>query len=145
MILCNCARTWADVPEVALVSTAESDEPLSAQILHNRGARAVSGKKSQHHAFDLLEPTIWEWEEAQRPHLAAKCPTEDNFISSQVSKQHIFSERGRRGPVDRGHDRAKYNKDVSIFGWRVTKWASVLAADNDEVGSDTPNMYRAAS
>lgn len=46
--------TWADVPEVALISGAKSDEPLSAQILHNTSARAVSGKKSQHRAIDLL-------------------------------------------------------------------------------------------
>lgn len=55
-ILCNCLSTWADMPEVTLVY--KSDEPLSAQILHNTSARAVSAKKSQHRATDLLEPTI---------------------------------------------------------------------------------------
>lgn len=57
-ILCNCMSTWADMPEVTLVSVSKSDEPLSAQILHNTRAGAVSGKKSQHRAIDLLEPTI---------------------------------------------------------------------------------------
>lgn len=56
--------TWADAPEVTLVSVAKSDEPLSAQILHNTSTRAVSGKKSQHRAIDLSEPTIWEREKA---------------------------------------------------------------------------------
>ena len=54
-ILCNCSSTWADMPEVTPVYVAKSDEPLSAQILHNTSAR---GKKSQHRAIDLLEPTI---------------------------------------------------------------------------------------
>lgn len=49
------------MPEVTPVYVAKSDEPLSAQILHNTSAR---GKKSQHRAIDLLEPTIWEWEKA---------------------------------------------------------------------------------
>lgn len=56
--------TWADMLEVTLVSVAKSDEPLSAQILRNTSARAVSGKKSQHRAIDLLKPTIWEREKA---------------------------------------------------------------------------------
>lgn len=50
--------------EVTLVSVAKSDEPLNAQILRNTSARAVSGKKSQHRAIDLLKPTIWEREKA---------------------------------------------------------------------------------
>lgn len=56
--------TWADAPEVTLVSVAKSDEPLSAQILHKTSTRAVSGKKSQHRAIDLSEPTNWEREKA---------------------------------------------------------------------------------
>lgn len=54
---------------------------------------------------------IWQREEAQWPNLAAKRPIEDNFISSPVSKQHIFS----NSAGDRGYDRTKYNKNVHFW------------------------------
>lgn len=52
---------------------------------------------------------IWEGEEAQWPHLAAKRPVEDNFISSQVSKQHSFSDRAETEGV------IVYNENVHFW------------------------------
>lgn len=44
---------WADVPQVALVSVAKSDEPFGAWILCNTRGWAVSGKEIKHRAIDL--------------------------------------------------------------------------------------------
>lgn len=107
--------TWADMLEVTLVSVAKSDEPLSAQILRNTSARAVSGKKKPIPCDWFVETNNLRARESAWPHLEAKCPIEDNFISSQVSKQHIFFETGWHGPVDSGHDRTKIQHECAFL------------------------------
>lgn len=51
--MCCCMSKWADVPEVALISVAKSDEPFSAWILCNTWGWAVSGKEIKHRVIDF--------------------------------------------------------------------------------------------
>lgn len=78
--LCSCMSKWADVPEVALVSVAKSDEPFSAWILCNNRGWAVSGKEIKHRVIDFkCSPLCCNQQSESRrkahwPHSAVKYP-----------------------------------------------------------------------
>lgn len=90
--LCSCMSKWADVPEVALVSVAESDEPFGAGILCNTRGWAVSGKEIKHRVIDFKRrplccnhrPSVRnnrrEQEENTLTPFSSKISTEDHFI-----------------------------------------------------------------
>lgn len=103
--LCSCMSKWADVPEVALVSLAKSDEPFSAWILCNNRGWAVSEKEIKHCVIDFkCRPLCGNQQsesgrESTLTSFSSKISTEDNFIESQVSRQHVLFQSVGWNPV----------------------------------------------
>lgn len=96
---------WADVPEVALVSLAKSDEPFSAWILCNKRGWAVREKEIKHRVIDFKCRLLCgnqqseSGRESTLTSFSSKISTEDNFIESQVSRQHVLFQSVGWNPV----------------------------------------------
>lgn len=135
------------MPEVALVSAAKSGEPLGAWILCNTRGWAVSGKEIKHRAIDskhrpqsCCDRQSQEQEESTLTSFGSKISTEDNFISSQVRKQHVLLKSvGWISGLQRVRIHTNSNNNTVRF-W--LKGNCSAAADNDEVDGDTPKMLR---